>query len=222
MRCSTPSTVKSSPIPRTVHPESSSWTPQAAASTSICLKPIVWRFSIGRPEMKWRAGAWPTRARIFPLRSTRRAGSLVEYRSPATLAAFGTRTGKLISEATSYDNADKFFYGKKRERVHELWRRIPVCLESLAGLTEIARMCTQAGACTALFSIRALPALCSSAGTRSRPGSRSACFGYLPACFGYLRRRKSEVTCADRKSKSIAPRTSRWPTRLNQSLDNLH
>ena len=77
----------------------------------------------------------------------------VGYRSPATLAAFDTRTGKLISRATSCGDADDVFYDDKRKRVYVSCGEgfLAVLDASGAGLTEIARVRTQPGARTALF-----------------------------------------------------------------------
>ena len=77
----------------------------------------------------------------------------VGYRSPATLAAFDTRTGKLISLATSCGDADDIFYDEKRKRIYVSCGEgfLAVLDASGAGLTEIARVRTQPGARTALF-----------------------------------------------------------------------
>ena len=83
------------------------------------------------------------------------AGSrlFVGYRSPATLAAFDTRTGKLISRTTSCGDADDVFYDEKRKRVYMSCGEgfLATFDASGAGLTEIARTRTQPGARTALF-----------------------------------------------------------------------
>jgi DNA-binding beta-propeller fold protein YncE len=77
----------------------------------------------------------------------------VGYRSPPTLAAFDTRTGKLMSRATSCGDADDVFYDAKRKRVYMSCGEgfLAVFDASGAGLTEIARTRTQPGARTALF-----------------------------------------------------------------------
>ena len=77
----------------------------------------------------------------------------VGYRSPATLAAFDTRTGKLISRTTSCGDADDVFYDEKRKRVYMSCGEgfLATFDASGAGLTEIARTGTQPGARTALF-----------------------------------------------------------------------
>jgi hypothetical protein len=83
------------------------------------------------------------------------AGSrlFVGYRFPATLAAFDTRTGKLISQATSCGDADDVFYDAKRKRVYMSCGEgfLATFDASRAGLTEIARTRTQPGARTSLF-----------------------------------------------------------------------
>ena len=83
------------------------------------------------------------------------AGSrlFVGYRSPATPAAFDTRTGKLISRVTSCGDADDVFYDEKRKRVYVSCGEgfLATFDASGAGLTEIARTRTQPGARTALF-----------------------------------------------------------------------
>ena len=81
------------------------------------------------------------------------AGSrlLVGYRFPATLAAFDTRTGKRISQATSCGDADDVFYDAKRKRVYMSCGEgfLATFDASGADLTEIARTRTQPGARTA-------------------------------------------------------------------------
>ena len=77
----------------------------------------------------------------------------VGYRSPATLASFDTRTGKLISRATSCGDADDVFYDGKRKRIYLSCGEgfLSVFDASGVGLTEIARTPTEPGARTALF-----------------------------------------------------------------------
>ena len=83
------------------------------------------------------------------------AGSrlFVGYRSPATLAAFDTRSGKLVSRTASCGDADDIFYDEKRKRVYMSCGEgfLTTFDASGAGLTEIARTPTQPGARTALF-----------------------------------------------------------------------
>ena len=82
-----------------------------------------------------------------------RSRVFVGYRSPATLAAFDARTGKLISRAASCGDADDVFYDEKRKRVYLSCGEgfLATFDASEAGLTEIARTHTQPGARTALF-----------------------------------------------------------------------
>jgi DNA-binding beta-propeller fold protein YncE len=77
----------------------------------------------------------------------------VGYRSPATLAAFDTRTGKLIGRTASCGDADDIFYDEKRKRVYMSCGEgfLAVFDASGVGLAEIARTPTQSGARTALF-----------------------------------------------------------------------
>ena len=77
----------------------------------------------------------------------------VGYRSPASIAAFDTRTGKLVSRATSCGDADDVFYDAKRKRVYMSCGEgfLATFDASGAALTEIARTRTQPGARTALF-----------------------------------------------------------------------
>jgi DNA-binding beta-propeller fold protein YncE len=83
------------------------------------------------------------------------AGSrlFVGYRSPATLAAFDTRSGKLITRSKSCGDADDIFYDDKRKRIYMSCGEgvLATFDASGAGLTEIARTRTQPGARTALF-----------------------------------------------------------------------
>ena len=90
----------------------------------------------------------------FPMALDAPASRLfVGYRLPATLAAFDTRTGKLISRATSCGDADDVFYDDKRKRIYVSCGEgfLATFDASGAGLTEIARTRTQPGARTALF-----------------------------------------------------------------------
>lgn len=90
----------------------------------------------------------------FPM-ALNAAGSrlFVGYRSPAAIAAFDTRTGKLISRATSCGDVDDVFYDEKRERLYaSCGEGFLLVLDASGGrLTEISRMPTQPGARTALF-----------------------------------------------------------------------
>jgi DNA-binding beta-propeller fold protein YncE len=143
-----------SSIALTVHPESFQLDP---ASNRIYVNlPDAHRIAVfdrttGNEIARWGltdAGA------NFPM-AFDAAGSrlFVGYRSPATITAFDTRTGKLISRASSCGDADDVFYDEKRKRIYLSCGEgfLTVFDASSVGLTEIARIRTQRGARTALF-----------------------------------------------------------------------
>ena len=118
-RCSTPLAVRSFRIALTAHPKSFQLDP--AGNRIYVNLPEAHRVAVvdratGNEIARW--GLTDASAN-FPMALDAVGSRLfVGYRSPATLAAFDTRTGKLISRATSCGDADDVFYDEKRKRVY--------------------------------------------------------------------------------------------------------